>query len=182
MRDSLADDLAAYARKMDRALNKGESFFEYNLDIWHASIVVCLAMQYATRHVLILSNELDAKLYGSDWFLEEARRFIGKGGTSLDILVESELPDDHPIWDIVSAGEGRVTIKLVPKSMQEQYKYNFLVADSNGYRFERDRQYPKAIVSFNDNESDLNKGVVEALKKAFAALSHKAKDLPTPAD
>lgn len=173
----MSDDLRTYARKLDQALAKKEPFFEYNRDIWHATIVVCLAMHHATRKVRILSNELDERLYGGEWFLEEAKAFAAKEGASLDILVESHLPDNHPIWEVAKVGN--TTVRRVPDDLQKRYSYNFLLADDSGYRFERDRQSPKAVVVFND-EKDLDKGMKEDLVGVFTFLNDRSDEILPP--
>ena len=107
----MSESLYDYAERLEIALSEGSQFAAYNKDMRHASVVVCLAFEYAQDRILLLSNKLDPALYGSDWFMESARKFLGDEAGRLDILVESDLPADHPVAELATEYSDQVTIR-----------------------------------------------------------------------
>ena len=159
------------------ALSNGTRFAAYNKDMRHASVVVCLAFKHADEKVLLLSHKLDPELYGSDWFMEEARGFLGGGDDhTLDILVESDLEANHPVLDLVREHRQQVSVKRVPNEEQRRYKYNYMVVDDKGYRFESDREEPRAVVFFNDDAED-HRSFVNTLKSNFDVLASRSEPI-----
>ena len=159
-----------YALRMERALKRNKPFSDYNEDLRHASVVVCESFRHAKGKIRLLSEKLDDRLYGSEWFLDEAKGFLDRDG-ELCVLVETDLAPTHPVSDLVSEHKN-VTIKRVPDRERETYSYNFMVVDDKGYRFERDRSEPKAIVRFNDE--DPHPGLVKILTARFEELWDKS--------
>ena len=161
---------------MDAALKSGKAFIVFNKDMRHATVAVCLALKHADKEIWLLSEKLDPVLYGSEWFLAEAADFLGRREGKMHILVESDLPDGHPIQQITAehADDGRLTIMRIPDDLREQYVYNYMVVDDKGYRFERDRKHPKAIVAFNVETDQGEQGLITALKDNFGRLSKRA--------
>lgn len=158
------DSINDYARAFDQALEKKLEFANFNRDIQHATVIICIAFHHAQNRVRLLSNQLDPILYGGMWFMEEARGFLNKGG-NLEILVEKAIADDHPIFSL-DQGAGKLSVKRVPDQSVKSYKFNFMLVDEIGYRFESDREKPEAIVSFGrDNTEQMN-----ALNKFFETL------------
>lgn len=176
----MPDSLYEYAKRLEKALAEGTRFAAYNKDMRHASVVVCQAIGHAKETVRLLSHMLDRDLYGSDWFKEEARKFLGDAGGKLDILVESDLPADHPVLGLANEFPQKVSMRRVPDDLQESYKYNYMVVDDIGYRFERDREEPQAVVFFNDTDPD-NQEFVETLKDNFEAIGKYATPIGTHA-
>ena len=178
----MSNRLYEYAQRLRDALGNDTQFAAYNKDIRHASAVVCLAFEHAEKRILLLSHKLDRELYGSKWFMESARVFLERQKGKLQILVESDLEPDHPVVGLAADYNDQVTVKRVPNDVLDQYGYNYMVVDSKGYRFERDRNEPQAVVFFNE-DSDSHRELVEALEENFAGLSSlsKAVDLPVKA-
>ena len=172
--------LYEYAQRLRDALSNHTQFAAYNKDMRHASVVVCLAFEHAEEKILLLSHKLDRELYGSKWFMESAHGFLGKQQGKLEILVESNLEPDHPVVGLVADYRDQVSIKRVPDDLLGQYGYNYMVVDSKGYRFERDRKEPQAVVFFNE-ESDSHREFVEALEGNFAALTSLSEAVNLPA-
>lgn len=143
--------LNAYHRELNRALKRDAKFANFNKDMNHAAIVVCTAFRHASKHVKLLSHQLDPVLYGSDWFLKELSGFLNRGG-KLDILVESDVPREHPVM-LEAKQRANVTVKRIPDP--EGYEFNFMVVDDKGFRFEKDRQSTEASVVFNYDEEEV---------------------------
>ena len=164
----MPDKLADYVLKMDSALRERKRFVAYNRDIHHAHAVVCLAFRYAQEKVLLLSHRLDPELYASQWFLQEAEDFLKRSG-SLQILAETDLDERHPLIALADRFPDSVQIVRIPAKLQEQYRYNYMVVDDIGYRFERDRAEPRAVVAFHDENDGAE--MIESLKRNFGLLS-----------
>lgn len=160
------DSLNDYTARLTEALGRKSSYASYNKDMYHAAVVVCTSLEYAEKHVRLLSNKLDPTLYSSLRFRNALDGLIARGGR-LDVLVETDVPATHPVI-MRSRGQPRqVKVWRVPDKLQQEYDYNFMVLDRSGYRFEADRSEPKALVTFNyDTEahSDLVARLIEVFE------------------
>ncbi len=160
------ESLNEYAAAFRKALEEEKEFANFNRDIQHATIIVCTAMEYAKEVVRILSHKLDPMLYATPWFLEASEKFTGRGG-SLRILVETEVDESHPVRLISE----RVTIRRVRPEAIKSYKFNFMVVDDKGFRFESDRDEPEALVSFHhQGKGAIGKGFQERMVQLFDSL------------
>ena len=157
----------AYSSQLQRALEKKESFSTYNRDILHAAEIIILGFRFAEKTIYLLSNELDSRLYGDSRLHEALKKFLGKEDTRLHILVERDLPSDHPIIIHTQDFRGRVTLGRVPQKYTENYSFNFMVVDDFGYRFEYNRNEHTAVASFHEEKE---KEFCEKLKKFFLSL------------
>lgn len=164
--------LNEYAKRLDIALAEGLDFSTFNRDMMHARIVVCTALEHAGDTVLLLSNKLDPDLYAGAWFKESARGFVDRGGR-LDVLVESEIGDDHPLRHLEKEAADQVMINRIPDTVVGSYGFNFMVVDDNGYRFEEDRNEHKALVVFN-RRTETHRRNIEALTNVFSTLKSAA--------
>ena len=171
------DSLNAYARAFDRALRRGSEFARFNRDMNHATIIVCTAMSHAKANVWLLSHRLDPVLYGGQWFREAAEGFLGRRSGRIHIVVESELADEHPMVALAHKYPGKVTIKRVPDDLLERYRYNFMVVDDSGYRFEHDRDKYEALVVFHDSDQ-AHGDFIATLKARYEELAAHATDVP----
>lgn len=169
------DSLNAYAQAFEKSLACRQAFTNFNRDIQHATVIVCLAFGYAEKTVRLLSQKLDPMLYGTPWFREEAEGFLKKGGR-LNVLVETPLPKDHPIFSLASEFPGLLAIRLVRDS--KPYTFNFMLVDEIGYRFETDRRNPEAIVFFNHPEAT---ETIATLKQRFDGMWENATALDASA-
>lgn len=142
--------LNGYYRDLNKALKRGRKFANYNKDMSHAGIVVCTAFRHASEKIRLLSHELDRFLYGGDWFLDELKGFLSKGGL-LNVLIETDVEPDHPVMQLAKKFD-EITVKRVPDQVWEAYPFNFMVVDDKGFRFENDRKLPEATVVFNYDE------------------------------
>lgn len=136
-------------------------FGTFNRDISHAAAITRVAFEHANSTVRLLSHKLDRALYGKSFLEDHVAPFLNKEGASLHILVETDVPDGHPIWDFMESGHGeeRLTMKRIPPKLVEHYKFNYLVVDDFGFRFEVDREEYAAVASFHAgsvNRTDAN--------------------------
>lgn len=175
-------DLKRYEQALDEALRSKKPFTTYNRDITHAAIITRVAFCHAGNKVRLLSHRLDPVLYGTGPLQRSIADFLCREGTSLHILVETDLPGEHPILKLLT-DDSRETMKIkkVPPDLAERYPFNYLVVDEIGYRFESDRQEYAAIASFHDNEVD-GEGDrmtdIDGLIDFFDRLEEKSVDIP----
>ena len=166
------DSINDYARTFRRALENGEEFNNYNKDIQHATVIICTAFAFAKERVRLLSNMLDPVLYSQRWFLDEAESFLERDG-KLDVLVESDVPDDHPVIQLAAANPN-LSVRRVPKEAVESYEFNFMLVDQRGYRFESDREKHEALVLFG---GDVVGDVLSDLNAVFNALWERSTEV-----
>ena len=168
------DSLNDYARALDSALKWKRAYSAYNRDMVHAKIVVTAAFRGAREKIRLLSHRLDRDLYASQSFIYEANDFVGRRGGQVDILVESDVPEDHPLQVLARQHPRRVTISRVPDETVERYGFNFMIIDEIGYRFEGDREHHKALVVVHDRKSDLFNDNMEMLDNIYSSLKSEA--------
>lgn len=151
------ENLRTYSERIDKELSNKKPFATFNKDISHAAVITCAAFKYASNKVRLLSHRLDRVLYGPGLLNASIATFLEREGATLHILVETDIPDDHPIWNFLKNdryGDGRLQIKRVPPELVGRYTFNYLVVDRFGYRFESDREEYAAIASFHESDSE----------------------------
>lgn len=159
----MADSLAATFRQQVRKVFAGQ-FTDpiFNGSVDHASIVIEEGFNAARSHVRILAHRLDTASYGRRPIIDAARRFLGREGTHLSILIEDVgpsgcLPDNPFLSEMLAlcVEEGAdVAVRSMPRSVVEAYDYNFMLVDDIGYRFEGDRREHVAVVAGGVAQSD----------------------------
>lgn len=163
----------AYMKQLEYALKERKAYSVYNKDLGHAAAIVKMAFLFARAHVRLLSHKLDLDLYGDPDLLDTVETFLQQNA-KLDILIEQELSSDHPILGLRSKSPDRFTIAVVPPDWVSTYKFNFMVVDDFGYRFEHDRSSPMAIASFHDPRRG---EMITSLKHVFDHLSSNSHPL-----
>lgn len=120
----------------------------------HASVIIEVLFEKATRLVEILTGELSAVVYGTPQVIAAASAFLRRDvDAKIHILYERSFNiNAHPlIKALCDAGLGdRVYSAQVPDDMQGEYECHFAVADRRCYRFEASRQTHQAIVQFGE--------------------------------
>ncbi|MHB8286160.1 MAG: DUF7931 domain-containing protein [Caulobacteraceae bacterium] len=144
--------MADYRAQVSELLSGARSGRALNGTIDHASVVVEQAFAVARSHVRILTHSLDGQCYSRIAVRKAALDFLQRDGTSLEILVEdssaaSQASTHRFLRDVLEAAPDKVSLKLVPADLVVRYRYNFLVVDDTGYRFESDRDQPIAVVA-----------------------------------
>ncbi len=172
--DEDMESLSEYTERLEKALAKEQPHTTYNRDRFHAFAIVLAVFQHAKREVRLLSNKLDLLLYGNPLLLQTIRDFLRKGG-KLRILVESEIDREHPLAELVrSTPDDKASIRRIPAELLSKYKYNFMVMDDNGFRYESDRSKHAALAGFHDEHS---KKVARNLRTTFDRFSKSALEL-----
>ena len=164
--------LRDYAEQLDKVLSKGRDYTTFNDDLLNARILVGTALAHAKHKVLLVSHKLAPRLYGHAWFTKAARGFVGRQGR-LDILVESDINEDHPVKALERDHPDLVTITRVPDQVVRTYDFNFMLVDESGYRFEQDRTKCRAWVVFNWDD-DKHRTAIATLKTRFASIKEMA--------
>lgn len=169
-------DLKTYSEDLNDKLRNEQPFGTFNRDITHAAVITRAGFQYASSKVRLLSHKLDSALYSTSLLKDHVSPFLDKEGASLHILVETDALDNHPIWDFIQDGgydDEQLTIKRVPSDLVERYKFNYLVVDDFGFRFEEDREEYAAVASFHEGDS---KAMIESLISFFDDLEERSSD------
>lgn len=142
------------------ARRSGETIL--NSSINHAAVITLEAFSCASKSINILTHKLDASCY-ADAVRAAAGAFLADPDHHCKILIEAPLWDadgnfeweKHPF--IVSLSQftksdgdkpARLEIRLVPKEWAQRYKFNFLLLDDYGLRYEPDRAQPAAVATF----------------------------------
>ena len=161
----MAESLNAYSERLETALANNKPYSAYNKDMAHAKVVVCTSMAHAKSEVLLLSERLDPILYASGWFWTAVTGFL-EGGGKLRVLVESDIPVEHPVRHLATQNGG-VEIRRVTEGVA--YDFNFMLIDNIGYRFEADRREPRAVVSFHE-QTEGPRNMLARTKEVFEML------------
>ena len=166
--------LSDYANELEDALRRKLPYTQFNKDINHATVVVCLAVKYAEKRVRLLTNKLDAVLYASPWFLEVAETFLARKATRLDVLIEDStaVGREHPAIMLFDKW-ANARVRQVPESVVNGHSFNFMLVDDTGVRFERNRAHHEALVEFHADP-----GFVGSLVEFFDSVMRHAKPLP----
>lgn len=168
----MPESLNDYSEVLNSALAESKPYINFNRDSGHATIVVGAIFEHAKEHVRVLSNHLDPVVYANP-FVEERMLAFLDGGGKLDVLVESDIDMDHAIYRMAERFADQISVRRVPDQLQGTYPFNFIVMDDAGYRFERDRGSPQALVAFHDGgESYPTSTITKALIDRFDGLMH----------
>ena len=152
----------------------GDPVFNGSLD--HAEVIVEKMFSHARKDVSILTGKLNARVYGTNEVLEQARLFLADSDHRVCVLMEDNAPanlKDHPFIEEFRDYEN-VEFKYVPESVRGLYDFHFLVMDSDSYRFEEDKTKPAAIAAFGDVDGAKN------IEHIFAQLWDLGEPLELP--
>ena len=169
------ENLNAYANRLENALTTKTPFHTYNRDILHAAEIVVAGFRHAQHKIWLLSERLDLSLYGNERLLTAVREFLGRPGSELRILVETEIDAKHPIRQLAeNEFPESMKIGLVPDDVKKNYAFNFMIVDDIGYRFEYDREVYEAIASFYEEERIK---MVQNLQRMFRVIEKQSENL-----
>lgn len=132
----------------------------------HAAVIVQRIIADAYHSVSILSRSLDPKVYGRNRTLDTTSRFLDEAPRRMRILMEEGNEKAYAENPFLNKFKDRpnVEFRLVPPHLQEKYKFHFLVADNESYRFEPDKTKSAAIVAFGHTE------IADKLERVFETL------------
>lgn len=146
----------------------------YNASLEHAAILVENLFKVAERDVNIFSGSLNPRVFGGSKVLDRAAQFLGRSGSKVRIIVENEADidiEDHPFLKRFKDTDDLELVRL-DKDLSEKTAYHFIVADSDSYRFEKNKSKPAAVASFGDAPGG------ERLSTIFEKLWQKSKVIP----
>ena len=126
--------------------------------------------QYATEEISLLSQKLDPAVYAGSALLNAVKDFLKRQDTKLRILVESDIPDGHPLLEACS-GNPLAEVRKVPVETVALYDCNFMTVDNFGYRYEANRDQYFASVSFYEDGNNIS---IDHLKQLFGLLFERA--------
>jgi hypothetical protein len=150
----------------------------YNSSIDHAAVIVEKMFRHAAEEVCIISNHLNARVFGQEEVIFEADAFLSNANNRLRIILEDDvsmLSEGHPFARIMRSHPHGYEIRQMSPKMRELVKYHFTLADRDSYRFEPDKAKWEAVASFGDNEGAAN------LRSAFEAIWNDSTTVSLPA-
>lgn len=147
--------LDEYRTRVNRIARERSGGAIYNGSIEHAAVVVEALFTNARTQVMILTGNLNTRVYGRDDVVMQAKLFLANNADNrLRILMEEDNPRNrrlHPLLRGLSEYEG-FSVRHVPESIQTSYGFHFVAADNDCYRFEEDKSKPFAIGVFGNEE------------------------------
>jgi len=131
----------------------------YNASVEHASIVIESLFANAERRVDVLSGIFNARVYGREPVIEEAKLFLALSAKNrLRIILEKDSPEDrtiHPFFK-ACASMPNIELRVAPQKVQDTYGFHFVLVDDDSYRFESDKTKPSAVAAFGHKEGAEN--------------------------
>jgi hypothetical protein len=134
----------------------------------HASVIIEAVFNSSSEVVQILTSRLAEEVYGKPSLIAAALEFLQRPHARVEILTETLLDRrQHPFLRAVDeAGYAeRLSVRLVPKPLQDQYNFNFAIGDGKNFRFEESRASFDALAQFGSAD------VGEKLKTIFNDMS-----------
>jgi len=117
----------------------------------HAAVIIENLFRKSEHQIEILTSELKRDVYATSGVIEAAIDFLRRNDDGeLRILSETKLDrNSHPFFAAIEAAQlaERVKVGTIPANQQD-YKFNFAVADAKSFRFEESRDSFEAIVGF----------------------------------
>lgn len=144
----------------------------YNGSPEHAAIIVERLFASANGHVRLLTGDLEAKVYADPLVVQAAQRFLSHADRRLDVLVEDDnFSRSHLLWNSIGPAENAHFYK-VPAELSERIPYHFMTADSDCFRFERDKNSHTAVAAFGDQAATTNlNGIFDSLRARCNEMS-----------
>src|SRR3546814_602454 len=123
--------LEAYRKRVEKLARErdGEPIFNGSLD--HAAIIVETMFAHARDSISILSGKMNARVYGREEVLEQARLFLVDPTHKARILLDDSDPSslkEHPFFKEFGDNEN-LEVKFVREDFRAEYDFHFLVMD-----------------------------------------------------
>ena len=166
----LSSSLAAYRKRVFELVDQKSGEAIYNGSIEHASIVIEALFTYAKSTVKILTGVLNPAVYGSIEVILAAHTFLSKPSSRIDLLLED--PSAKPLNPFFSLLGDRknLFVRCMPQHVRINYRCHCAIADTDGYRFEADKEKPFAVAAFGDTKGG------NVLNELFSELWGLAED------
>lgn len=165
--------LEDYKRQIKSAAKTRDGSPVYNGSVEHASILAEAMFEHANQYVSVLSESLNARVYGGDDVMEQAELFLADPDHRVRVVVEDGSEANrrgHPFFEKFSSYPN-VEFRTIAPDLAALYQFNFIVMDDDSYRFEGDKRECTAVAAFGDKSN------AEALSKSFERLWNLAKPL-----
>lgn len=154
-----------YKAKVRRAAAEMTGELIFNNSMEHAAVLAERLFASAQDTVCILSGELNARVFGSEEVVEQARLFLAEPSHTLRVLVEDsskEIREGNPFFEeFFNNPKSNVEFGMVPEDDQDRYDFHMIVADEKCYRFEKNKREPVAVAAFGETAG------AETLQAAF---------------
>lgn len=120
-----------------------------------ASIIIETFFATASSAVRIVTAGLNARIYGSEGVLVEAKKFLASSDHRLEVIFLKPHPaaiwHTHPLLRMASENRN-VYAGYVQEYITTTLSFHFSVVDNDIYRFKSDSNGHSSIVSFGDKE------------------------------
>ena len=135
------------ARKSD-----GKLFLSASLD--HAAVIVQRMIADAQKSISVLSGNPNRRVYGSERVLESTHDFLIEDGHRMRVLLEEENESYHRGHEFLVRfkNDPRLEVRLVSANAMSRYKFHFMIADDDTYKFEPYKTRFSAIVAFGNSK------------------------------
>lgn len=145
-------DYATYRSRVRAARISRSPEVIYNSSHGHAAVLIEELFHAGQAHIGLLCRSLNVDVYGQEAVLNAAQGFVERSGARLVVLVKDAVAADHPFLQQVVNDEryrDQVTFYDDIGQVLEGSTFNFMVADGEAYRFERDEAHPNAMACFS---------------------------------
>lgn len=151
--------LDAYRERVFALASQRNGAAVYNGSMDHAAIVIEAMFAHAQKDFVILTKNLNARVYGREEVVEQAKLFLsGSADNDLRVVLEENVPENrkqHPFFQALS-GYQNFLLRYAPPELQRKYDFHFAEMDGNSYRIEYDKTKPFAIAAFGEREGAEN--------------------------
>ena len=147
------DNVAGFRAVLRRAsrLRTGEPIPSSTPD--QAALVLETFFASANSSVRIVTGRLNARIYGRDPVIIEAKKFLADRNRVLEIIFLSEvrprIVDVHPLLASLRYNDN-VRLFHASKLAHDTFLFHFCVADSDAYRLKREPDSHASITAFGD--------------------------------
>ena len=185
---AVANDLELYRERVRYAIGRRTGKPILNGSVEHAAVLVEESLLAAQDEVLLLSSNLDEACFGRPNVVSAVRSFLVDPHRRLRVLVERSQPsfqwENHPFVESAlrtAQRADRVEFAAVPPEWVDRYRFNFLVVDRFGYRYQEDRDELAAVACFlpDDRPIDADDSVMR-LHGIFDQLAANSVPLRLP--
>ena len=151
--------LDAYRERVFSIASQRNGEAVYNGSMDHAAIVIEAMFAHAQKDFVILTRNLNARVYGREEVVEQAKLFLSGGAdNALKVVLEENIPENrkqHPFFQALSE-YNNFLVRYAPPELQSKYEFHFAEMDGNSYRIEYDKTKPFAIAAFGEEEGAEN--------------------------
>jgi hypothetical protein len=139
-----------------------------------ASLVLETFFASANSAIRVVTGRLNARVYGRDHVIIEAKKFLADRSRSLEIIFLSEMRprivDVHPLLSSLKHNDN-IHLFQAPPGSENNLSFHFAIMDDDSYRFKKDAGSHGSITAFGDPE------FAAKLLRVFAFLRAKSREI-----